>query len=60
MLGILMKCVSIYAEFAGAMVGLKGKSGVLSKGLGVLTGKFKAVAAASRAEQAVIKTNTAL
>ena len=60
MLGILMKCVSIYAEFAGAMVGLKGKAGVLSKGLGVLTGKFKAVAAASRAEQAVIKTNTAL
>ena len=60
MLGILMKCVSIYAEFAGAMVGLKGKASVLSKGLGILTGKFKAVAAASRAEQAVIKTNTAL
>ena len=60
MLGILMKCVSIYSEFAGAMVELKGKTGILSKGLNVLAGKFKAVAAASRAEQAVIKTNTAL
>ena len=60
MLGITMKCVSAYASFAGAMAGLKGESGVLGKTLTTLTTKFKAVQAASKAEQAVIKTNTAL
>lgn len=60
MLSLSIKSVKTFAELAVAYDKAKAGAGKLGKGLGVLKGKYTAVKRAAQAEQAVIKTNTAL
>lgn len=60
MLSLTIKSVKAFAELAVAYDKAKAGAGKLGKGISALKGKYAAANQAARAEQAVIKTNTAL